>query len=50
MPVPGYDTFVLDDPIAGGAATDTAVLYLLSPTGPAAPTVKTAPRHRGRHA
>lgn len=37
MPVPGFDTFVVDEPSAGVAATATDTLYLLSTAGPATP-------------
>lgn len=38
-PVPGFDTFIVDDPISGAAATATDTLHLLSTAGPAEPTV-----------
>jgi hypothetical protein len=43
VPVPGFDTFVVDDPNSGVAATATDTLYLLSAAteAPATPTVKT---------
>jgi hypothetical protein len=41
VPVPGFDTYVVDDPNSGVAATATDTLYLLSAaaTAPATPTV-----------
>jgi hypothetical protein len=45
VPVPGFDTFVVDDPNTGVAATATDTLYLLSASAaaPATPTVKKKP-------
>jgi hypothetical protein len=45
VPVPGFDTFVVDDPNTGVAATATDTLYLLSasPAAPDTPTVKKKP-------
>lgn len=42
MPIPGVDTFVIDESLTGAAATATDTLYLLSPDGPATPTATTS--------
>lgn len=42
MPVPGVDTFIVDDSLAGAVATATDGLYLLSTAGPATPTAFTS--------
>jgi hypothetical protein len=41
VPIPGFDTYIVDDPVSGAAATATDTLFLLATTGPATPAVKT---------
>lgn len=42
MPVPGVDVFLVDDQIAGDSLSTSDTLFLLSTSGPATPTRKTA--------
>lgn len=43
MPVPGYDVFIVDDPLNGADADATDTMYLLSPAGPEEATVFQTP-------